>query len=253
MPEPVVIVGGGLLLLALLGGKKKNGGGPLKPLIDPDDPNKTDPIPGGSKSGWLPKGGGYGKQIPDGMTSNDLWVSDDCQAFVMGQNWLPTVGALSPYQWMAQEENLLKWNVINQTMLAEIGDGSDPIHTMPNAIVLDFAGQVGARVPGAYVSKSLPSSWGDYNSYAEVGIYPSDLPMSVRFAIQALADSSPSAAACAETLPGAGGANAAQWQASFRAWRKEYPALDFLLSFITSASVADIQSAIDEYEGGIEF
>ncbi len=253
MPEPVVVVGGALLLLAMLGGKKKKGGGPGSLL----DPKKSDPLPQGSKGGFLPKGKGYGSQIPQDMTSEDLWISDDCQAFVMGQNWLPMVDGMSAYQWMLQEPQLEEFKQIDKAISARgassyiSGDqqGADiPLIQLPDVVVMDFAKQL----QGALRFNPLGSLgqtkvfWGDYWSVAYVGIYPQEIPLSARFAIKALGQSSMAAGTCAETLPSAAGQGLAQWNTAFKDWQEDYPVISYILGIIQLGAAPDITLAIDE-------
>jgi len=102
--EPTVLVGGAIMLLMMLGGGKKGGKhGPLDkgdkptPLPDGHDKGGSDGLPDGSKHGHLPKGKGYAP--PADMTTTDLWVSPDCQAYVVGEDWYPTVEGMDPYVW----------------------------------------------------------------------------------------------------------------------------------------------------------
>lgn len=102
--EPTVLVGGAIMLLMMLGGGKKKGGrGPLKegdsptPLPDGNTQGGTDKLPDGSKHGHLPKGKGYAP--PADMTTTDLWVSPDCQAYVVGADWYPTIEGVDAYIW----------------------------------------------------------------------------------------------------------------------------------------------------------
>jgi hypothetical protein len=89
----------------MLGGKKKKNGkvGPLKPGDKPTPlpgghkPGPSDPLPPGSKGGHLPKSKGY--RPPDDMATTDIWVSPDCQAYVIGEDWWPTVEGQDPYMW----------------------------------------------------------------------------------------------------------------------------------------------------------
>lgn len=242
MAEPGTLILGGMALLMLLAGGKKKGNGGNGPIIDP---NNSDPLPGGSKAGYLPKGQGYGKQIPDDFTPNDLWISDDCQAFVMGQNWLPMVDGLSPYQWMMLPENLENWLGIYEHFAAQNEEMG------PDAIVLDFGGTFAARFP-AY--KLAGNTFGDFYTYAEVGIYPDQISMVSQFTREAVAQASPGAGSCVDSLPAGGGnVTKAQWLQKFQAWRRDYPGFDYLLGLVSLASVDGIQGALDEYVGGMEF
>jgi hypothetical protein len=216
------------------------------PLIVPDN---SDELPDNSKDGFLPKGKGYGSQIPTGMTSNDLWISDDCRAFIVGQDWLPTVNGLDPYSWMMRPEQTARWDKINTFMEAQ---GDVPIEQIPKAIVIDFGSLIQARYPP--YPKYKGAYWGDFETYAEVGIYPTELPMVSQFALEVLSEVSPSAASCVNTIPeGGASVTKAQWEKGFAKWRSNYTALDYLLGFIGAASVVDIQAAIDSHESGMEF
>ncbi len=105
-PASLVILGGIALAIWLFGGKKKRRPGagvitgpcvPPNCKIPPPVVGPTDPLPGGSGGGHLPKGGGY--RPPPDMKTNQVWVSDDCQAFISGSEWFPAAGGKDAYQW----------------------------------------------------------------------------------------------------------------------------------------------------------
>lgn len=211
---------------------------------------ESDPLPDGAEDGFLPKDKDYGSQIPNDMTSGDLWVSDDCKAFLVGKHWMPRVGGLDPYQWMLQPEQITAWEKINHAMM-QAGE-TKPIDKIPNAIVVDPGALIQARYPPYPRYKG--AQWGDFETYAEVGIYPTDLPMVTRFELAVLQGTSPSAASCANTIPAGGPLKTkAQWEAAFKTWQQKFPGLSHLLGFIGAASVVDIQAAIDSHLSGLDF
>ena len=110
--EALIPVGLVLLFAGMFARKKKktSGGGPLRPGPDVDRPTPTtrppgpsDPLPGGSKGGHLPKDQGYAP--PADMTTADLWVSPDCQAWVAGADWIPMAEGLDPYDYFIGYDN----------------------------------------------------------------------------------------------------------------------------------------------------
>ena len=105
-PASLLFIGGAAFVLWLIGGKKKKRRppgvitGPCVPpncKIPPPSTGPSDPLPPGSGGGHLPKGGGY--RPPPGMKTNEVWVSDDCQAFIYGSEWFPVAGDKDAYQW----------------------------------------------------------------------------------------------------------------------------------------------------------
>lgn len=216
----------------------------------PFDPTDTDPLPDNS-DGYLPKDKDYGSQIPANMTAKDLWISDDCKAYIVGKQWLPTVNGLGPYMWMLQPAQLAAWEKINKAIM-DAAPNSEAIHLIPNAIVIDFGSLIQGRYPLYPEYKN--SSWGDFETYAEVGVHPDSPSMVTRFSVAALSGSSAAGKTCADTLFFAKpGVTKAQWKAEYQAWRNKYPALDYLLGFIGAASVLDIQAAIDSHLSVMDF
>ncbi len=109
-PASLLFIGGAAFVLWLIGKKKKRRGapgvitdpcrtpdcGPGDVTIPPPNTGPSDPLPPGSGGGHLPKGGGY---KPPPMGPDQLWIADDCQAFVYGSEWYPTTAGKDAYMW----------------------------------------------------------------------------------------------------------------------------------------------------------
>jgi hypothetical protein len=194
--EPTVLVGGALLLLMMLGGKKKAGpSGPLKPGDKPtplpkDHPKgPSDPLPGGTKKGHLPKGKGYFP--PDDMTTTDLWISPDCQAYLAGADYHPWVQGQDAYDWYR-----------------DIGLARDGT-------------PIGVQAADLYWEKT-----GDDEPW-NGELFPSHQSTADIFALMVIAEASP---LCAETVPRFDQYEYYDdWQTAFHLWLTQYPALGELL------------------------
>lgn len=197
--EPTVLVGGAIMLLMMLGGGKKGGKhGPLgkgdepTPLPDGHKKGGSDGLPDGTKKGHLPKGKGYAP--PADMTTTDIWVSPDCQAYIVGEDWYPTVGGVDAYDWYR-----------------DIGGARD-------------YSEVGAEAAGLYSDKT--GEWEPWNGE----LFPDHQSTADLFAVLVMQEISP---LCAETIPRFDQFDYYdEWDAAFKRWLTQFPALGELVIFI---------------------
>lgn len=199
--EPTIVLGGAMLLLMMLGGKKKGGAGPAGPLKPGDTPTPlpqghdkggSDKLPSGSGKGHLPKGKGY--YPPDDMTTTDLWISPDCQAYVMGVDWHPWVAGQDAYDWYR-----------------DLGGARD---SSPEGI------------DAANLYWDQTGDWEPWNGEA-FAYHQSTVDL---FALEVIMEASP---LCAETIPRFEQYEYFDdWQTAFHLWLTQYPALGELLVLI---------------------
>jgi hypothetical protein len=215
--EPTVVVGGALLLLMMLGGGKKKGKhGPLQPSDEPTplpeghDKGPSDELPGGTKKGHLPKGKGYAP--PSDMTTGDLWISPDCQAYVIGKDYYPTLAGMDAYDWYR-----------------DIGLARDSSPT-------------GVEAAELYYAKTQDDEpW-------QGEIFPEHQATVDLFALQVLAEASP---LCAATVPRFEQYDYYDdWEMAFHFWLTQYPALgELLVAIIDYATFGGEQRTLEDWAG----
>lgn len=225
MPEPVVLGGAALLLMMMLGGKKKKGG-PVGPLAPGDKPTPlppghqagpSDPLPGGSKYGHLPKDKGYAP--PPDMTTTDIWISPDCQGYLVGADWLPSVGGgMEPGMWL------------HDVFLS--GGGTPWLDWIVEQGPFGMADMSESRFMVGYL----------YGRYPDL-----EAPMD-NFARSVLSEASP---LCAETMPhqwdfGEANMDEDAFRDAYTAWAQEYPEMDKLMGEIIREA-AGVEEGTGDY------
>jgi hypothetical protein len=227
MPEPIAVIGGAALLLMMLMGKKKPGKvGPLKPGDKPTPlppgtkKGPSDDLPPGSKGGHLPKNKGY--RPPDDMTTTDIWVSPDCQAYLVGAEWYPTFEDQDAYTSFmaaygpdnADDPRVQEWvEVISAVFLQALQEA-------------DKAGRDFIIYDGQRYEPNLWDFPGYLIGYFPTGIYsPADA-----FTLGVLTEVAP---LCADTVPMFQDFDAEdEWSDAYDTWVDRYPAIDDLMKII---------------------
>lgn len=227
--DPTLIAAGVVFLLMLGGGKKGASGPPIPPgnvptpLPPGTKPRSSEKLPKGASKGHLPKGSGY--EAPDGWETRGIWVSSDCQAWMVTSDWYPTAAGLDAYEWFR-----------NQALDGDFQADSPWYDLVFQTAVADDV--LPEDVKGALTLER----WPDINSPAEA------------FTVGVLLEVAP---LCADTLPLMNQyATEDEWKLALEEWAQAYPALSKLAHLISNEAlggklpVRRLQTmAGDVYEG----
>jgi hypothetical protein len=165
------------------------------------------------------------------MTTSDIWVSGDCQAYVIGEDWYPTVelstGRVDAYQWYQK--------VYGAPLLS-----GDPVMTnWDNAGYAQYSEalqKTDYKKPPVYDGKRTECvdtwCWPWY----EMAMFPDVYAPADAFAQAVFAEVSPE---CAAQLPKWEDFDDIEsWQRAYDDWAQKYPAMQEMLGHIRELGIS---------------